>query len=64
MDCARDERIIGENYRPPAHCHAKSKMGTVGHDVARFTKCIAECNFDCRKVRVYLLEPRASPEFS
>ena len=64
MDCARDERIIGEKYRAQAHRHAKSKMGPVGHDVAGFTKCIAECNFDCRNVRVYSIGPGAGPEFS
>ena len=64
MDCARDERIIGESNRSPAHCHAKSEMGTVSDDVAGFTKCVAECNFDCRNVRVYRVGSRASPELS
>ena len=52
-DWVRDERIIGESNRSPAHCHAKSAMGTVSDDVAGFTKCVAEFNFHCRHVRVY-----------
>src|SRR5512132_3725972 len=34
MDCVRDERIIGESDRSSAHCHPKSKMGTVRDSVA------------------------------
>ena len=30
-------------------------MGTVSDGVAGFTKCVAECNFDCRHVRVYFV---------
>ena len=28
-------------------------MGTVSDGMAGFAKCVAECNFDCRNVRVY-----------
>ena len=63
MDCVRDERIIGESDRSSAHCHPKSEMGTVSDDVAGFTKCVAECNFDCRHVRVYRGGLGASPDF-
>ena len=48
MDCVRDERNISESDRSSANCHPKSEMGTVSDDVAGFTKCVAECNFDCR----------------
>ena len=34
-------------------------MGTVSDGVAGFTKCVAECNFDCRNVRVYRGGPGA-----
>jgi hypothetical protein len=44
MDCARDERIGGENNRSSADCHPKPKMGTVSNRVAGFTECFAECN--------------------
>ena len=63
MDCVRDERIIGESNRSSAHCHAKSKMGTVSDDVAGFAKCVAECNFDCRNVRLYRGGLGAGPDF-
>ena len=63
MDCARDERIIGESNRSPAHCHAKSEMGTVSDDVAGFTKCVAECNFNCGYVRVYRGGVGVRPDF-
>ena len=63
MDCARDERITGESNRSPAHCHSKSEMGAVSHDVADFTKCVAECNFDCRDVRLYCGGSVARPDF-
>jgi hypothetical protein len=63
MDCIRDERIIGESDRSSAHCHPKSKMGTVSDDVAGFTKCVAKRNFDCRHVRVYRGGLGASPDF-
>jgi hypothetical protein len=63
MDCVRDERIIGESDRSSAHCHPKSEMGTVSDDVAGFTKCIAERNFDCRHVCVYRGGLGARPDF-
>jgi len=63
MDCVRDERISGESDRSSAHCHPKSKMGTVSDDVAGFTKCVAERNFDCRHVRVYRGGLGARPDF-
>jgi hypothetical protein len=63
MDCVRDERIIGESDRSSAHCHPKSKMGAGSDGVAGFTECVAECNFDCRHVRVYRGGLRASPDF-
>ena len=63
MDCVRDERIIGESDRSSAHCHPKSEMGTVSDDVAGFTKCVAERNFDCWHVCVYRGGLRASPDF-
>jgi hypothetical protein len=63
MDFIRDERIIGKNDRSSAHCHSKSEMGTVSDRVAGFTKCVAECNFDCRHVRVYRGGLGARPDF-
>jgi hypothetical protein len=63
MDFVRDERISGESDRSSAYCHPKSEMGTVSDDVAGFTKCVAECNFDCRHVRVYRSGLGASPDF-
>jgi hypothetical protein len=53
MDCVRDERISGETNRSSPNCHPKSGIGTVSDGVAGFTKRVAECNFDCRHVRVY-----------
>jgi len=53
MDCVRDERISGETNRSSPNCHPKSGIGTVSDGVADFTKRVAECNFDCRHVRVY-----------
>src|SRR5215468_8773820 len=55
----RDERISGESDRSSAHCHSKSEMGTGSDGVACFTKCVAECNFDCRHVRVHRGGPGA-----
>src|SRR6266481_84413 len=63
MDCARDERIDGENNRSSADCHPKPKMGPVSNRVAGFTECFAECNFDCGNVRVYRGGPGARPDF-
>src|SRR4029077_19964286 len=63
MDCARDERISGEINRSSPHCHAKSKMGTVSDRVARFAKCVSECNFYCRNVRLYRGGTSARPDF-
>ena len=63
MDCVRDERIIGKSDRSSPYCHPKSKMGTVSDGVADFTKCVAECNFDCRHVRMYRGGLGASPDF-
>src|SRR5258707_11372423 len=63
MDCVRDERIIGESDRSSAHWHPKSKMGTVSHRVAGCAKCVSECDFDCRNVRVYCGGPGARPDF-
>src|ERR1700757_2178310 len=62
MDCIRDERIIGENDRSSANCHAKSKVGTVSDHLAGCTKCVAECNFDRRHVRVHLRRPGTWPD--
>src|SRR5437879_6366243 len=53
MDCVRDERNISESDRSSANCHPKSRMGTISDNVAGVTKCVAECNFDRRDVRVY-----------
>src|SRR5262249_27539342 len=53
MDCVLDERIIGESDRSSPNCYPKSEMGTGSDDVAGFTKCVAECNFDRRDVRVH-----------
>jgi len=59
MDCARDERISGESHRSSTYCDSKSEMGTISNGVARFSKCVAECNFNCRNVRVYRGGPGA-----
>src|SRR5262249_32081660 len=63
MDSVRDERISGESDRSPANCHPKSKVGTVSNNVAGCSKCVTECNFDCRNVRVYRSGPGARPDF-
>jgi len=63
MDCVRDERIIGESNRSSANCHPKPKMGTVSDRVVGLTECFAECNFDCRNVRVYRGGLGARPDF-
>jgi hypothetical protein len=55
MDCVRDERISGETNRSSPNCHPKSGIGTVSDGVAGFTKRVAECNFDCRHLRVYFV---------
>src|SRR5262249_35295049 len=62
MDCVRDERIIGESDRSSANCHPKSQMGAISDKVAGFTKCVAECNFDCWHVRVYRGGPSGRPD--
>src|SRR4029077_5118458 len=63
MDCVRDERNNGESDRSSAHCHPKSKMGSGSDAVAGCTKCFAECNFDCRHVRVYRGGLGVRPDF-
>ena len=63
MDCVRHERVSGESNRSSPNCHPKSEMGTVSDGVAGFTKCVAECNFDCRHVRVYRGGLGARPDF-
>jgi len=55
-ESAAEQFIVG-------HCDTKSQMGTGRHGVAGFTKCVAECNFDCRNVRVYRGGPGAWPDF-
>jgi hypothetical protein len=62
MDCARDERISESNRSSP-HCDAKSKMGTGSDRAAGFAKCVSECNFHCRNVRVYRGGRSAWPDF-
>src|SRR4029453_12617049 len=63
MDFVRDERIIGKSNRSSADCPPKSKMGGGSGEVAGFTECVAECNFDCRHVRVYRGGHGVSPDF-
>ena len=62
MDRARDERISGESNQSSAHCDAKSQMAQSATTWLA-SRNVAECNFDCRNVRVYRGGPGASPDF-
>src|SRR5438034_11594859 len=53
MDCVRDEQISGAIHGSSANCHSKPEMGTNNDHVVGLTKCVAECNFNRRNVRVY-----------
>ena len=61
MDCVRDERIRRANDGSSANCHPKPEVGADRDYMVGLAKCVAECNFNRRNVRMYRSGISAQP---
>src|SRR5436305_6901517 len=61
MDCLRNERISGAHNRSSANRHPKPEVGADSDHLVGLAKCVAECNFNRRNVRVYRSGTSAQP---